>query len=241
MAKKKTYQKGLVLENNQLCSNVYEIKIEGDFSGEPGQFYMFRSWDDYPLLSRPFSICDLGDGWISFLYLIVGKGTDLMTRLVPGDPVKVLGPLGQGFEINPADKKVAVVAGGIGNAPMLYLIKNLPVKADLYLGYRDEVYFVDQLSAYANKVEIATDSGSQGVKGNVLDIFSGEYDRIYSCGPDPMLVALKDAVGGDRLQLSMERRMGCGVGICYGCSVETVDGILRACVDGPVFKGSDLI
>lgn len=242
MENKKGYVTGKIAYNKKLTDKVYEMKVEGDFKGKPGQIYMVRAWDLDPLLSRPMSICDIENDGIVLLYLVVGKGTKIMSQLDKGDKISLLGPLGNGFSINEGGK-VAIISGGIGIAPMKYLARSLEEKADLYAGFSDEAYFIDELKPYVNDLYITSDSGKSGVKGNVLTVFEDKgYDTIYACGPTPMLAAIKDQVKNtDDIQLSLEERMACGLGACMGCVVDTIHGHKKVCHDGPVMQAKEVI
>lgn len=238
------YVLATIKENILIHNGVYKMTVEGDFRGKPGQFYMFRSWDLDPLLSRPFSICDITKDGIVFLYQVVGKGTKQMSEMGQGSKCQLLGPLGNGFEINENYSKTALISGGIGLAPMYFLAKELKCQVDLYAGFSDEPYFIEEMGKVINDLRCASDKGLAGKKGNVLSILDEsieEYDQIFACGPEPMLAAIKDKIDGNKLQLSLENHMACGFGICLGCAVETTQGIKRCCVEGPVFKGSELI
>lgn len=236
----KAYKTNKIIYNKEVGKNVFLMKIQGKFEGKPGQFYMVRSWDSYPLLARPLSICDIEEDGILFLYLVVGKGTEEFSRLKEGDNISTLGPLGNGFELT-NNKKAAIIAGGIGLAPMKYLARSLDNKVDLYVGYANEDYFLDEMEEYVNEITISSDNGKVGRKGNVLEIFEDKnYDVIYACGPNGMLEAIKNKVDIENIQLSLESNMACGIGACSGCTISTTKGYLRVCHDGPVFQASEV-
>lgn len=240
---KKAYVEGIVTENVELASGIWKTVIRGPFAGEPGQFYMLRAWGNYPLLSRPISIYDRDEDTITFLYAVVGQGTDLMARLEPGDKMELLGPLGNGFDVSKHYGKVALVCGGIGIAPLLYLARRLDAdRVDLLAGFRDEVYCVEEFEPYAN-VKIATEDGSVGVKGYVTALLDQEqYDAVFVCGPTPMMRAIQENPPCEDTWLSLEAHMGCGIGACLGCQIRTKsDGIVRICHEGPVFAASEVI
>lgn len=240
---KEGYRDGIIISNNEISPNIYEVVLEGNFKGKPGQFYMIRGWNGLdPLLPRPISIADINNGNITFLYEVRGRGTHIISQLKEGDSLSILGPLGNGFSIDKSEK-IAIVSGGIGIAPMLYLSKYLNNKPDLYAGFRNEGYYIDSFSQYVDDIFISTEDGSQGHKGYIVDILDPEkYDLIYSCGPLPMMKALIDKCRGKApLYISMESRMACGVGACLGCVVETIDGIERVCKEGPVFLAEEVI
>lgn len=240
MAKKDSYVNAEILSNDRVGDDVYKLVLKGNFKGEPGQFYMLKSWDLYPLLSRPFSICDITADTISFLYLVVGAGTELLRDLHAGDNISLLGPLGNGFELGDYER-VAIVSGGIGIAPMLYLAKRLNCKIDLYAGFREYDYFMSEISPYVDNIYLSSDTGVVGHHGNVIEIYQDNYDQVFACGPNPMLNALKEKGSQDKIQLSLESHMACGIGACLGCTVNTTDGMKRVCVDGPVFISSEVL
>ncbi len=240
MEKKNSYRPGIIVANEKVGENVYKLVVSGKFKGNPGQFYMLKAWDIQPLLSRPFSICDLSEDTITFLYLVVGTGTQILSKMHQGDRLDLLGPLGNGFDYKGV-KSCAIVTGGIGIAPMLYLARELNASIDIYAGFRDKDYFLDELRPYAANIFISSDHGTVGVKGNVCDIFIDKgYDSVFSCGPNPMFAGLKALTDPTKLQISMESHMACGIGACLGCTVPTLDGMTRVCMDGPVFRAEEV-
>ena len=236
----KAYRKGEILENIEIEKNIYLMKVKGDFTGEPGQFYMLRSEDPSYLLSRPISIYDVDEEnkTISFLYAVVGRGTKEFSSLK--DSIKLFGPLGNAFP--KTDKKVAIVGGGIGIAPLLYFAKSLGQKPDIYLGFREDPYLVEDFRKEADKLYIATEKEDENLSGYIVDHIDYDlYDEIYACGPMAMLKSLKEKNKKADLYLSLEARMACGLGACLGCTVETKAGMKRVCKEGPIFKGEDLL
>jgi dihydroorotate dehydrogenase electron transfer subunit len=245
---KQPYVKGIIHSNNQISTNIYELKIEikgiasNVYYGEPGQFYMIRGWGLDPFLSRPISICDVSSDMITFLYEIRGKGTYIISKLKKGDTLELLGPLGNGFNMN-LEGNIAIISGGIGIAPMIYLTKKLDANIDFYCGFRNEVYYVEKIKNHVNNVFISTEDGSIGHKGFVTELFIPErYDLVLTCGPIPMMRRVveicKEKVS---VYISMESRMACGVGACLGCTIETISGMKRVCKEGPVFLGEEVV
>ncbi|NLY84899.1 MAG: dihydroorotate dehydrogenase electron transfer subunit [Tissierellia bacterium] len=240
---KDSYRKGIVFSNTEISPNIYELVLEGNFQGIPGQFYMLRSWEGTdPFLPRPLSIADIDSGRIKFLYEVKGKGTHIISKLKKGDGLSLLGPLGNGFDLSQAGK-IALISGGIGIAPMLYLAKNLSGEIHIFSGFRNNAYFLDQIRPYVKTVNIATENGSLGHKGLVTDLFDpGDFDLVYACGPMPMIRAVVNICKARvPVFVSMENRMACGIGACLGCTIETVRGIERVCKEGPVFKGEEVV
>lgn len=240
---KETYREGIIFSNTEISPNIYELVLDGDFHGSPGQFYMLRGWEGLdPFLPRPISIADIDNGRIKFLYEVKGRGTHIISRLNKGDSLSLLGPLGNGFDIK-VEGKIALITGGIGIAPMLYLAKQLSGEIHIYSGFRNNAYFLDQIRPYVKTVNIATENGSIGHKGLVTDLFDPEdFDFIYACGPIPMMKAVLSMCQGKvPVFLSMENHMACGIGACLGCTIETIRGMERVCKEGPVFKGEEVV
>lgn len=241
---KGNYKEGIIYSSIEISPNIYEVVLEGNFKGVSGQFYMVRGWESLdPFLPRPISIADLEDGKITFLYEVRGKGTHIISTLKKGDNLSVLGPLGNGFDLEEEGRRIALISGGIGVAPMLYLAKNLKGKVDLYTGFRNHSYFIDQIKPYVDNIHISTEDGSEGHKGFVTDLFDpNKYDLVLTCGPTPMMeVVIKMCMNIVPIYFSMESRMACGIGACLGCAIETIRGMERICKEGPVFKGEEVV
>ena len=243
------YQKAKVIENIELTDGIFKMTIGGDYSTDKaGQFYMLRSWGVEPFLSRPLSIHDANSEGIIFLYEVRGEGTELFSKVRSGDHIELLGPLGNGFDVENLSGKIAIVTGGVGIAPMRLLVKQLmscdDCEIDFYAGFRDKKYIVDYISDYVSEVKIASDSGNSGHKGTVLDIFNPEgYDYVLSCGPTPMMHKLAEECKKKNVKslLSLESNMACGIGACYGCTCDTTKGKQRVCKEGPVFSGDEVL
>ncbi|WP_379126986.1 dihydroorotate dehydrogenase electron transfer subunit [Paenibacillus sp. sgz500958] len=230
---------GTVISNEYLTDHVYHLKVEGDYSGAMGQFYMLRAWGAYPLLSRPISIHAVNDNGIEFLYHVVGEGTELLSQLKPGDSIGLEGPFGNGFPL--LEGRIALVGGGIGIAPLLYCAQELP-NCDVYLGFSREPFRTEEFRSHAAKLTV-------DVGGLILDsVDFSDYDHVFVCGPYPMLKAaqlkgIAAELAGSRtsVYLSLENRMACGIGACLVCSVSCKDGQKKACTDGPVFLAEEVI
>lgn len=239
-----SYQSVKVLSNVEIGNGIYKLHVEGSFKAKPGQFFMLSAWEEQALLPRPISIQNIDDEGIYFLYQLKGKGTKILSRLSRGEKIKVLGPLGNGFDIEKLQGRVAVVAGGIGIAPMNYLVKNIKGSVDVYCGFRDEVYGLDGMKNYINETYVSTDNGIYGHKGFITDIFDpGKYDTVVCCGPEIMMnkVVSKCREASVAVYISTEKFMACGLGACLVCTCNTIKGNKRACTDGPVFLGEELI
>lgn len=211
------------------------MTLEGRHAGKAGQFYMLRCWENFPVLSRPISIHDKSDDSITFLYRIHGEGTELLSKLLPGNTLTLEGPYGNGF---PKPKgRTALIGGGMGIAPLLLTAKEMP-EADVYLGYSGETFAEASFRNLPNAGKLVIVKG-----GTILDSFNpGDYDTILTCGPVPMMeeLARRCSESEASLYVSVEKRMACGIGACNGCAVETPSGIKKACVDGPVFHAKEV-
>ncbi len=226
---------------------------------EPGRFFMLRRPDRLsPAIPRPFSIYrQLPSGELEFLIKVMGAGTQALEASEPGDELVCIGPLGHGLpDLSEPGPPWVCVGGGIGSVPFYMAIERLadPAAATFVYGGRTAGYLYDmeRFEALGARCLAATDDGSQGFEGNVVQLLehrwaSGELPaqvRLLACGPEPMMAAVARAAEARGLDcwLSLESWMGCGVGICNGCAVETVPGgplgdwpVVKCCVDGPVF------
>ena len=251
MAQKK--ETAVVYSQEELAPGIFSMWIVTDIADEarPGQFISVYSQDGSRLLPRPISICeaDPDEGRLRIVYRISGKGTDEFSKYVSGDPIDIMGPLGNGFPQE--GENVFLIGGGIGVPPMLQTAKDLGTDTIICCGYRDELFLNEEFAA-AGDLHIATEDGSAGVKGNVMDAVREDHleaDVIFACGPAPMLRAIK-AYGlekGIPCWISMEEKMACGVGACLACVCQSteVDGHShvhnkRICKDGPVFLSTEI-
>lgn len=234
-----------IYENMEISDGVYKLSIKGNFNVKPGQFFMLKVADKEPLLPRPISVHDVDEEKISFLYQTVGEGTKLLSKLRENDEIQIMGPLGNGFDVEKIKGKIAVVSGGIGVAPMVYLIKKLTdCEIDLYAGFRTVDYSVDSVEKYVNKIYLSTESGKIGHKGYVTDIINPQkYQTVICCGPEIMMKKVVSICNDAEVPVyvSMENHMACGIGACLVCTCKTKEGNKRTCKDGPVFNGKDLI
>lgn len=232
-----------VSTNEKIAEGIYKMTINGSFQGDPGQFYMLKVPNSVVLLPRAISIFDVDDERISFLYQVVGKGTEEFTTLREGEEIQLTGPLGNGFDINQIGKKVAIVTGGIGVAPMINVAKNLVAESvDFYAGFRDEVYGVKDAKPYVDNIYLTTEDGSRGHKGYITEILKPEnYDVVFCCGPEVMMFAVAKLCKerSTKVYISMENKMACGIGACLVCTCKTKGGNKRTCKEGPVFDGEE--
>ena len=243
-----------VYSQEKLGSDVFSMWITAPdmaAAAKPGQFISVFSKDGARLLPRPISICetDPSAGKLRIVYRVVGAGTEEFAGYQAGDDIEVMGPLGNGFPL--LDKKAFLIGGGIGIPPMLELAKQLQCEKTAVLGYRDELFLNNEFAPYADVV-IATEDGSAGTPGNVLDAIRAQKltaDVIYACGPTPMLRAVKQyaAEQGIECYLSLEEKMACGIGACLACVCQSKDvdshshvHNKRICKDGPVFPAQEV-
>lgn len=256
LSKKK--EKMQVLSTAKLAEDIFEMWLETDLAGEEGagRFVALYPKNSAALLPRPISICELDAerGALRIVYRVMGEGTREFSGYRAGDSAEVLGILGNGYPLAEAKgKKVLLMGGGIGIPPLLELAKELKeCEKYIVLGYRNKDLFLkEDLEKYGD-VYIATEDGSLGTKGNVLDALRENKlnaDLIYACGPMPMLRAIKKyaAERGIPAWISLEERMACGVGACLGCVCRTVREDAhshvhnaRICTEGPVFLAADV-
>ena len=251
----KVKEEASVVSQEKLAEGIYSLilKTKAAQDAVPGQFINIFSKDSSNLLPRPISICEIDKAasTLRMVYRVVGKGTLEFSDLAAGDKVTVLGPLGNGFPLE--GERPIVVGGGIGVPPMLQLAKELEGSVTAVMGYRnDDLFLTEEFTDVAVELCIATDDGSVGTHGTVVDAIKEnelEPDVIYACGPKPMLKALAAFAAEKNIKcyVSMEERMACGVGACLGCvcqSTEVDDHShvhnKRVCKDGPVFLSTEV-
>lgn len=231
------------LENNIHLIKVYSPSIA--HSAKPGQFCNIKvSETDFPLLRRPFSVCNVEGDFVYFMFDIHGEGTKLLTKKKSGDELDILGPLGKGFDYEGDFDTAIIVAGGLGAAPFPFLTKYLTGKNIFsFVGGRSKNLVIRW---GLKNIFVSTDDGSEGFKGTNVALFRQKTElyqnkkfRVFACGPNPMLKALQElCIANDYdCQVSVECAMACGFGICQGCPIEKSDGggYLLVCKDGPVF------
>ena len=253
----KTYTHCEVISNKCIADGVFDMTVRSDSiaaSTIPGQFAGIYTGSGDLILPRPISVCctDTQNGTVRFVYRVAGSGTELFSNVKPGGRLRILAPLGNGYPIFPEHKKVAVVGGGIGIPPLLFLTRELLPNADVtaVLGYRNEAFLVNDFNNLGAEILIATDDGNVGFKGNTIQLLDSvveQFDVIYGCGPKVMLKFLASWADSRNIPcyISLEERMGCGFGACVGCvcSVSDRDGnsaYKKVCVDGPVFNAREV-
>ena len=254
-----------ILTHERLSGGYYMLRLKAEAIAKascPGQFIHLRIPNiKASALRRPFSICDASNGVIAILYKVVGRGTEAMASLQPGDTVNIMGPLGNTFPV-PAEAAIPLlVAGGFGVAPLLFLARTLKTRGILFVGGRSaaDILLVDAFTAIGWTTCVCTDDGSLGTRGFVtaaLDAWHSEHSKtnaeLYCCGPDPLLAAVDQRASDWHMRgwLSLDRRMGCGVGACLACvqkmrrinahgAEETF--LARACTEGPIFETGKIV
>lgn len=258
MARKK--EQARILSQEKLADGIFSMWIQTSAAGtaKPGQFMSVYTSDPSKLLPRPISICEIDEEReaIRLVYRVTGKGTgtEQFSEMQAGQEIPVIGPLGNGFPLDRAEgKRAFLIGGGIGVPPILELAKRLNCgKKQIIAGYRDSCTFLAETLREAGELYVATEDGSVGTGGTVLDAIREqklEAEIIYACGPAPMLRAVKAYAEerGIECYLSLEERMACGIGACLACVCQSreKDGHTnvrnkRICKDGPVFLSTEV-
>ena len=249
-------EKAKLINKVQIKEDLFKYTLQTENiakNAKPGNFIEMKVADTSTVfLRRPISIFNIDGNNIEVIFQVKGKGTKCLSEKQVGDEIDILGPLGLGtFEVDNFDK-VAIIGGGIGVFPLYELAKQLKgkTKINTYLGFRSKDFVVveDEFKAVSDKLIITTDDGSYGEKGFAIDFLKRDEkpDMIYACGPLPMLKAVKTYADENyiKCQISLEERMGCGIGACLGCAVKVIkNGEERyghVCKDGPVFYSRDV-
>ena len=244
-----------IISQRLIAPSIFEMTMEGTLVSSmtmPGQFVHIKVSDRMdPLLRRPISICriDPKQSRFTIVYRADGKGTSILSEKKPVEQVDVLGPLGNGFPVEEVNKggKALLIGGGIGIPPLLQLSRDLKAKGvevQHILGFRTEAdIFYEQQFAELGETIITTEDGSYGSRGFVTDVSDFQNsDVVYSCGPTPMLKAVKEKYKGKKIFISLEERMGCGIGACFACVCRTPEnGYRKICSDGPVFRSEEVV
>jgi len=259
-----------ILTKEEVAPNIFLIKLLAPSVTQdvlPGQFIHIKcSTDHYPLLRRTLSIhrIDKEKGGIYILFQVVGEGTKLLAQKEVGDDLDIMGPIGNGFNIYPESRKIMIVGGGIGVAPLLALCEESTrqgkeVRVLIGALKKELVIGEENFRKLGAKVDVATDDGSYKHKGLVTDLLEGNIregwlvDQIFACGPKLILKKIVEISLDNHIdcQVSLEERMACGIGACLGCvcKIKTKDkkedkvkyGFKRVCVDGPIFEGSEVV
>ncbi len=248
-----------VTENIEIAEGIFSMKLYSpEFAArvKPGQFFHIRcGGEKFPLLRRPISLAFTMPEEESFVmvYRVEGQGTAYLSGLEQGDRLDVMGPLGRGFHVDRGLRKVAMVGGGMGIAPLVELAGVYGNRAEVFLGYRDTPFLLQEMSHRTGNIYISTETGTAGHKGYITDLLPGQLgkmqpDMVYCCGPGPMMKKTVEICRqlGLKCQVSLEERMGCGIGACLVCSCATRDEkgmktYSRVCRDGPVFWAEEVL
>jgi dihydroorotate dehydrogenase electron transfer subunit len=243
-----------VIANKEIMPGVCLIRLDcPDITSRarPGQFVMVRCGEGVEYqLRRPLSIHQVDGNKLSLLFNVVGRGTQWLSECPAGEKIDLLGPLGNGYEIHPDSRNLLLVAGGIGIAPLVFMAEEAVKKGKevtMLLGAptAGQLYPSKLLPAGVRLVT-ATEDGSGGEKGMITDLlpdFTGGADQLFACGPLPMYrtMARMPELKDKPVQISLEVRMGCGVGVCYGCTVKTRNGLRQVCKHGPIFNLEEVL
>lgn len=254
--------KGVIVCNEPLTEQVWRMRLVLDrvVAFRPGQFVEVQVPSFF--LRRPISVCDVQEDAVDssrhvmmLVYKTVGGGTREMASLTRGTQLDILAPLGNGYDLSRAGEKALLIGGGVGIPPLYLLARQLRAQGkevQVVLGFNaaSEAFYVREFEELGCAVCVTTADGSMGEKGFVTDAVAAEYTNAssghsvslpyyYACGPLPMLRAVVRQLGTNG-EMSMEERMGCGFGVCMGCSIPTASGPRRVCTDGPVFKAEEL-
>lgn len=246
----------VIKESNEISPQIFDMWIECPEvakNSKPGQFLALYLKEGSRLLPRPISICEVDEAKekLRIVYRTVGQGTRELSEYAVNETVEIMGPLGNGFTLG-QETTAILIGGGIGIPPMLELAKQLTCKKMIVLGYRDSNLFLEEEFRAYGDVYVATEDGSVGTKGNVIDAIKGNEltaEMIYSCGPTPMLKGVKAFAAEHEIkaQISMEERMACGIGACLACVCKSKEkdhhtnvNNKRICKDGPVFFADEI-
>jgi dihydroorotate dehydrogenase electron transfer subunit len=249
-----------IIQNDKVSSDCYKLKILAPKiakESQPGQFVHIKiQQKNGPLLRRPFAVHNAEQNKIlEVLYKIRGQGTSILSSKAKNDKLDIIGPLGHGFNIDSKSKEAFIIAGGMGIAPLLFLIKELVKKGKKVISFigsscEDNILCYDEINKLQGELVLATEDGSKGKKGKVTEIFRDylknvkkKNGEIFAAGPKAMLEEISKLSYHFNIpaQLSLDEIIACGVGACLGCAVKTKKGYKLACKDGPIFKADEII
>lgn len=255
---------GKILSNKRLAPDIFALVFQSKFIAEkarPGQFVNVKCCEGInTVLRRPISICsaDKSSGSVTLVYQVKGVGTAFLSGRKPGQDLDVVGPLGNGFPLGERNQKICIIGGGVGIFPLLFLLKESPsIEKVSFLGFKNKesCVMVEEFMKNSERTFITTDDGGLGEKGFVTDLFKEKIseikpDLVYTCGPEPMMKKISSITAplGIRTVLSLEQRMGCGIGACLACAfkIRITPGqddwvYKRVCKDGPCFEGWEVV
>ncbi len=247
-------EQAVIIRQEEISYGIYSMWLKTERIAEnakPGQFISLYCHDGSRMLPRPISICEIDkkDHALRIVYRVAGKGTAEFSGMSTGDRIDIVGPLGNGFPLK--EKKAFLIGGGIGIPPMVELAKQLKCEKQMVLGYRDTLFLQEEFKGLGS-MYVATEDGSYGTEGNVLDAIREnglDAEIIYACGPTPMLKAIKEyaMASGIECWLSLEEKMACGIGACLACVCKSKEkdshthvNNKRICKEGPVFRAEEV-
>ena len=253
-----------LIKKEELAKDIFKFSVKAKEitdNAKPGNFIEIRITDQVqPFLRRPISIynIDKENGILEFIFQVKGNGTEILAKREEGQTVDIMGPLGHGTFKFDDYKNIAVIGGGIGVFPLYELskqAKNAGKKVNIYLGFRDKQYVVleKEFNEVSDKLVVSTDNGTYGENGFAINFLKEDSEKekpdcIFACGPIPMLRAVKEFAEQNNIpcQVSLEEKMGCGIGVCVGCSVKTAKSpkddptYYGVCKQGPVFDAKEV-
>lgn len=239
-----------ILKNKNLRENYFYLEFENRFNQnfKPGNFVHIKIENNF--LRRPFSVSDYNKKSIGIIYKVVGEGTEKLSKKNKNEYLDVFGPLGNSFPIS-KNKKISIVGGGTGIAPLVFLSKILKkYNNEIYFFYgeRNKRLILFEILPFGINYIFSTDDGSFGEKGNIFDVFKkfkNSFDIIYSAGPEELLRKISVFSEKIPVYVSVENYMACGMGLCYGCVIKVKNKnnleYKRVCKDGPVFNAKEII
>jgi dihydroorotate dehydrogenase electron transfer subunit len=239
-----------IIKNEKLTENFYLLKIENKFKERflPGNFVHIKIENNF--LRRPFSVAKYTEKSIIIIYKVVGTGTYLLSKKKKNDSLDVLGPIGNSFPVF-KNKKVALIGGGTGIAPLIFLSEELKKCRNyicFFYGVKSKNLIFFDLLPKGIKYIFSTDDGTFGERGDIFKVFkkyNGDFDILYGAGPEPLLEKITSYSDELKVYISLENYMACGMGLCYGCVVKIKENdgweYKRVCKDGPVFDGKKVI
>ncbi len=247
-------EQAVIIRQEEISYGIYSMWLKTSQIAEkakPGQFISLYCHDGSRMLPRPISICEIDkrDKALRLVYRVAGKGTEEFSQMSTGEIIDIVGPLGNGFPLK--EKKAFLIGGGIGIPPMVELAKQLNCEKQMVLGYRDTMFLQEEFKGLGS-MYVATEDGSYGTEGNVLDAIREnglDAEIIYACGPTPMLKAIKEYAMKHQIEcwLSLEEKMACGIGACLACVCKSKEkdshthvNNKRVCKEGPVFRAEEV-
>jgi len=247
-----------VISNDEITPGTWLMWLESPEiarRAQAGQFVMAACGEE-TVLRRPISLHSVDHDTFALLYAVIGKGTEWLTHREKGGSLDILGPLGNGFNVTktpPETLSFLMIAGGIGIAPLRFLIEEVKPSCRQIIVLQGAAtakkLYLKELLPPEVSLTVATEDGTAGYKGLITDLiptFATTADEVFVCGPRPMLKYIAENQKALRLtdkpvSISMEMRMACGLGVCYGCTIRTKNGLKEVCKDGPVFNLNDVI